>query len=318
MVNKKWQECLRYLVRLKAKISSDKYIQYLLVAVFFAWFGFIISGLYTNSQFQVIYSLDKKSNDKEIVKVIDDADRYVYFAIYYFTKDNIAEALIRAKKRGVEVEGITDREASKGSNKNVIEKLTRAGIPVEIRNNNQGIMHLKTIVTDDAYVSGSFNWTQSATISNDEVLEIGTNESVRKKYLEIIQKLLQKSDNIDLLNSDIGQVYLENSSSNQSVSVGELKEYDFAEAKDHIGETAIVRGKVIKTYTAKSGVSFLDFCTNYKTCPFTAVIFASDLEKFGNLKQYEGDIRLSGTIKSYNGKAEIILNEREQIEYVNR
>ena len=305
MLNKKWQECFGFLVRQKDRIKSDAYVRHLLVAVFFLWLGFIASGLYTGTQFHIFYSLDQKVNDKEIIKIIDSADKYVYFAIYYFTKDNIADALIRAKKRGLEVTGITDREASNGSNKNVVQKLKKAGVDIKIRNNNEGIMHLKTLVTDDAYVSGSFNWTQSATISNDEVLEISTNESVRKKYLKIIQKLLQKNDNI----ADVG--HLQNSS---SVLGGSLKEYDFAEAKDHIGENAIVRGKVVKTYTAKSGVSFLDFCSNYKTCPFTAVIFASDLDKFGDLKQFEREVRLTGLIKTYGGKAEIILNEREQVE----
>ena len=286
-------------------MKNDAYVRHLLVAVFFLWLGFIASGLYTGTQFHVLYSLDQKANDKEIIKVIDSADKYVYFAIYYFTKDNIADALIRAKKRGLEVAGITDREASNGSNKNVVQKLKKAGVDIKIRNNNEGIMHLKTLVTDDAYVSGSFNWTQSATISNDEVIEISTNESVRKKYLKIIQKLLQKNDNIADI-TDAGHL--------QGNATGEIKEYDFTEAKDHIGENAIVRGKVVKTYTAKSGVSFLDFCSNYKTCPFTVVIFASDLDKFGDLKQFERDVKISGLIKTYNGKAEIILNERDQIE----
>jgi hypothetical protein len=315
MLNKKWQECLGFLVRQKDRMKSDAYVRHLLVAVFFLWLGFIASVLYTGTQFRILYSLDNKANDKEIIKVIDSADKYVYFAIYYFTKDNIADALIRAKKRGLEVAGITDREASSGSNKNVVQKLKKAGVDIKIRNNSEGIMHLKTLVTDDAYVSGSFNWTQSATISNDEVIEISTNESVRKKYLKIIQKLLQKNDNIALLgegqNADVGVGPLGVWHSN---STGELKEIDFAEAKNHIGENAIVRGKVVKTYTAKSGVSFLDFCSNYKTCPFTAVIFASDLDKFGDLKQFEREVKINGLIKTYNGKAEIIINERDQIE----
>ena len=315
MLNKKWQECLELFARFKIRLKNDRYVQFLVVAVFSLWIGFFVSSLYTSTQFRVIYSLDQKANDKEIVKLIDSADKYVYFAIYYFTKNNIADALIRAKKRGLEVRGLTDRQASDESNKSTIEKLKRAGIDIKIRNNNEGIMHIKSLVTEDAYVSGSFNWTQSATISNDEIIEIGSNEGVRKKYLEIIQKLLQKNDNIDLLgggsNADTGVGHLGDLQSN---STSELKTIEFTEAKDHVGENVVVYGKVVKTYTAKSGVSFLDFCSNYKTCPFTAVIFASDLDKFGDLKQFEREVRLTGLIKTYGGKAEIILNEREQVE----
>jgi phosphatidylserine/phosphatidylglycerophosphate/cardiolipin synthase-like enzyme len=109
-MNKIWNNRHLFLLQIKERLKKESLAHFIIVAVFSIWVGFIISGLYTSSQFQVIYSLDHKANDKEIVKVIDDADKYVYFAIYYFTKDNIADALIRAKKRGLEVSGITDRQ----------------------------------------------------------------------------------------------------------------------------------------------------------------------------------------------------------------
>ena len=147
-----------------------------------------------DSQFKVFYSLDKRQNDRELIKIIDGARKYVYFAIYYFSKENIADALIRAKKRGVTVTGIMDREASVGTDKQVRESLQAAGIRVETQKHPEGIMHMKMLVTDRAYASGSYNWTQSATDANDEVLEIGTMRSVRDRYLSIIKKVLQ--DNI--------------------------------------------------------------------------------------------------------------------------
>ncbi len=91
-------------------------------------------------------------------------------------------------------------------------------------------------------------------------------------------------------------------------------EYDYTEAANHIGENATIKGKVLKVFTAKSGVTFFDFCQNYQTCSFSAVIFASDLEKFKDIKSYEREVKIKGLIKSYNGKAEIILNGPEQIE----
>lgn len=155
--------------------------------------GYVVSSTYHDSQFRIVYSLDKRQNDKEIIKLIDKADKYIYFAIYFFTKENIASALIRAKERGLIVWGITDKEASTESNKKIVEELRKAGIAVEVQKHEEGIMHLKTIVTDKAYASGSYNWTASATNINDEILEIGTNNSVRKKYLAVIQKLLIKN-----------------------------------------------------------------------------------------------------------------------------
>jgi phosphatidylserine/phosphatidylglycerophosphate/cardiolipin synthase-like enzyme len=142
------------------------------------------------SETRVIYSLDKKENDQEIIKLIDGANKYIYFAIFTFTKDNIADALVRAKQRGALVWGITDLEQTNSNNKLIVEKLLSAKIPMETQKHTDGIMHIKTIVTEKAYASGSYNSTESATSHNDEVLEIGTNKYLRSKYLAIIEKLL--------------------------------------------------------------------------------------------------------------------------------
>ena len=141
-------------------------------------------------QFTVLYSLDQKKNDEALIRVIDDADRYVYFAIYTFTKDDIADALVRAKQRGLTVWGIVDREQGQTNNRSIVERLTTAGIPLETQKHPNGIMHIKALVTDQAYALGSYNWTEAATSSNDELLEIGTNHSLHDRYLDIIERIL--------------------------------------------------------------------------------------------------------------------------------
>jgi phosphatidylserine/phosphatidylglycerophosphate/cardiolipin synthase-like enzyme len=141
--------------------------------------------------FTVLYSLDKKQNDQALVAAIDGSGQYVYFAIYEFTKENIADALIRAKERGLDVEGIMDAGQSRdGAQVNIVERLKTAGIPVEFQKHPKGIMHMKLLVTDNAYALGSYNWTESATALNDEILEIGTAEPLREEYLDIIKRVL--------------------------------------------------------------------------------------------------------------------------------
>lgn len=95
---------------------------------------------------------------------------------------------------------------------------------------------------------------------------------------------------------------------------GELKTYSFTEAGNHIGEYAKITGEVLRVYVSKGGTTFVDFCKDYKTCPFTAVIFTSAVKEFEDLKGYKGPITISGTIRSYQGKAQIILDDREQVE----
>ncbi len=89
---------------------------------------------------------------------------------------------------------------------------------------------------------------------------------------------------------------------------------DYAEAPNHIGEYACVSGKIDHVYTSRKGTIFLNFCPDYKTCPFGAVIFGSDAHKFPSPKQYEGEsVEITGLIRSYQGRPEIILNYPGQI-----
>lgn len=152
---------------------------------------FQISDTLFHRQFHVLYSLDKKQNDQEIIKLINSADKYIYFAVYIFTKDNIADALITAKQRGLVVWGITDaKEADTSYEKPIILRLRQAGITIETQKHPDGIMHIKSIVTDKAYAVGSYNWTESATVANDELLEIGTDKYLHDQYFNILKKIL--------------------------------------------------------------------------------------------------------------------------------
>lgn len=254
---------------------------------------------------RVIYSLDKKQNDKEIIALIEEAKSHIYFAMYEFTLKDIADALVAAKERGVEVKGLVDSgEGSNSYDRPIISELTDAGIPVvtEKHADGNGIMHIKAIVTDSAYALGSYNWTGSATTENDEILEIGTDPTLRQTYENILTKLLN--------------AYKGNSAAANAAAPVSAGTIDYTEAPSHIGETATVRGTLVDSYTSKSGTVFLDFCKSYKTCTFSGVIFADDVKKFGDLSRYNGTVvTLTGKISSYQGKAEIVLSDPAQLRY---
>ncbi|MHB0865999.1 MAG: phospholipase D-like domain-containing protein [Minisyncoccota bacterium] len=197
---------------------------------------------------RVIYSLDQKQNDKEIIALIDGAKSRIYFAMYEFTLKDVADALVAAKKRGVEVRGLVDAgESANSYDRPIIKELTDAGIPVvtEKHASGNGIMHIKAIVTDSAYALGSYNWTNSATTLNDEILEIGTDPTLRQTYENILKRLLEK--------------YAGNAAAGAAapVSIGTI---EYTDAPKHVGEYASVRGTLVEAYTSKSGTVFLDFC----------------------------------------------------------
>jgi phosphatidylserine/phosphatidylglycerophosphate/cardiolipin synthase-like enzyme len=56
-------------------------------------------------------------------------------------------------------------------------------------------MHTKVLVTDKAYASGSYNWTAAATNINDEILEVGQDETIRQEYQTILEEMFDKYKN---------------------------------------------------------------------------------------------------------------------------
>jgi phosphatidylserine/phosphatidylglycerophosphate/cardiolipin synthase-like enzyme len=140
----------------------------------------------------VFYNQERQAN-VEITRAIQDAQEFVYFAVYTFTREDIRDALLAAKYRGLEVKGIMDRKQSEAleSQRAIVRELQNAGITI-IFNDHSYIMHLKTLVTEQAFVSGSYNWTASATNLNDEIIEIGRDEDVRKQYQETLETIFAR------------------------------------------------------------------------------------------------------------------------------
>lgn len=88
----------------------------------------------------------------------------------------------------------------------------------------------------------------------------------------------------------------------------------FRDAESHAGENTCVTGYILRAYTSRSGNTFLDFCQDYRSCPFTSVVFASDRSKFGNLETLDGRrVELRGLISIYRNQAEIVVRDPSQI-----
>jgi DNA/RNA endonuclease YhcR with UshA esterase domain len=81
-----------------------------------------------------------------------------------------------------------------------------------------------------------------------------------------------------------------------------------------VGTNGCVAGLVLRVYSARTGNTFLDFCQDYRTCPFSSVIFASDRDKFGNLESLQGKrVEIRGDIITYQDRPEIIIRDPQQI-----
>jgi DNA/RNA endonuclease YhcR with UshA esterase domain len=87
-----------------------------------------------------------------------------------------------------------------------------------------------------------------------------------------------------------------------------------ARAREHIGDTRCVIGKVLQVQQLPSGTTFLNFCDDYRVCPFTVVVFRGDLRQVGDVHQLKGKvIEIHGAIKEYDGRPEIVLRRLNQL-----
>jgi DNA/RNA endonuclease YhcR with UshA esterase domain len=85
-------------------------------------------------------------------------------------------------------------------------------------------------------------------------------------------------------------------------------------AASHVGQTVTVEGMVASVHVARSGTTFLNFGAAYPNQTFTAVIFQSAASRFPNVKQWDGRrVRVSGEVRLYRGKPEIVLDAPAQL-----
>ncbi len=87
-----------------------------------------------------------------------------------------------------------------------------------------------------------------------------------------------------------------------------------AEAQQHVGKTNCIKGTVVRVEEGHNGVTFLDFCTDYRSCSFTVVVFRADLRSVGDVRQLQGrEITIKGRIEEYDDRAEIVLRHAQQL-----
>lgn len=97
----------------------------------------------------------------------------------------------------------------------------------------------------------------------------------------------------------------------------DLPVISWKQADNHLGERAIVTGRVVATHDSGKAV-FLNFAENYHET-FTGVIFSEDKFKFEvePATYYKNkQVKITGDIKEYKGAPEIIIRGPSQIEIV--
>ena len=129
----------------------------------------------------IYFSPQDKSLKNGVIPLINNSKKYIYVPTFLITDKKVTEAIINAKKRGVEVKIIVDAlNASAIHSKH--KELRDNGISVKTEN-YAGKMHSKSMVIDDMYtVIGSMNFSNSGENKNDENMVIIKDSEIAKFY----------------------------------------------------------------------------------------------------------------------------------------
>lgn len=128
-----------------------------------------------------------------IIRVLSDAHQAIYVQAYLLTSRQLAQALIAARKRGVTVEILADREMQVKGENSQIPQLSAAGIPVWLEGRYVAA-HNKVLLIDpheanSVVITGSYNFTYSAQARNAEnLLILRSNPSLARAYLDNWQR----------------------------------------------------------------------------------------------------------------------------------
>ena len=133
-----------------------------------------------------------------VVRAIDNAHLQILVQAFSFTHFDIARALIRAKRRGLDVQVIADLEQIEVIGHNVIPQLVEAGLPV-FTDAEHAAAHNKVMVIDaganaPVLITGSFNFTHAAQFRNAEnLLVFRGNHELTRAYLDNWMRHLKHS-----------------------------------------------------------------------------------------------------------------------------
>ena len=138
----------------------------------------------------------KDGLDTHLVTLMDKATKTLDVADYDFDLANVADAMARAKKRGVVVRMVTDTDTlTDTKNKEIqsaFDKLKVVGIPI-VDDKRSPIMHNKFTVVDNEWIeTGSWNYTDGDTyhLNNNQI--IIHNPQLAQNYTAEFVKMFEK------------------------------------------------------------------------------------------------------------------------------
>ena len=159
------------------------------------------------------YFFPNPKNEQRVVNMFRTCKKTLDVAIFTFTRDSIAQAILEAQQRGVKVRCLGDDGNSKVKGSDV-RLLASVGIPCKTDNNLRFHMHNKMAILDNSVViTGSFNWTNQAINKNQDNILFIEDKKIANQYTEYFNKIWDSFDTI--ITKEEAQKYIENEKKEQ-------------------------------------------------------------------------------------------------------
>jgi len=123
-----------------------------------------------------------------IVSLIESARQFIDVCVFTITDDRISDALLAAKRREVALRVITDDDKSfdRGSD---IDRLRSQGIAVRMDRTDYHMHHKFALFDKSLLLTGSYNWTRSASKHNEENFIISGDQRFVVAFDDLFERL---------------------------------------------------------------------------------------------------------------------------------
>jgi mitochondrial cardiolipin hydrolase len=126
-----------------------------------------------------------------IVQLFDEARHTVDVCVFTITDNRISDAIARAHRRSLQIRVITDDDKlfDPGSD---IQQLSAAGVPVRVDKTEYHMHHKFAVFDGTLLLNGSYNWTRSAALYNEENYILTGDARLIRPFAELFQRLWEK------------------------------------------------------------------------------------------------------------------------------
>jgi len=145
-----------------------------------------------DTRMQIYFSPDDGVAEN-VLEILEAAEESIYFMAFSFTRDDFGKVIRRQDLLGVTVAGVMDEDQIKSNIGTEYDFFKQADLHV-FADGSDGQMHHKTMIVDEKIViTGSYNFSRSAEIRNDENVVVLYSAPIAEFFLVEFQRVYERA-----------------------------------------------------------------------------------------------------------------------------